>query len=473
MKFGLSDQQMDEIIGILVSYNEIEEAILFGSRAMDTYKEASDIDIALKGVKIDRDVALKVKSVLDEETSLPFFFDVVAYSAITSENLKEHIKRKGKVLYRRGWKRVRLGDVTNIIGGFAFKSTHLSDKGDQIVVKIKDIIPPFIDVNNATKCYMSYYKGKSLEKFKIKKGDYIVAMTGATIGKVGKLIENKTAYINQRVAKINPHKNISKNFIYYSINDINFQKFIQNNIDSQSVQENISATSIGHYPIWLPPVEKQRGIAEVLSSLDDKIELLHRQNRTLEDMAQVLFRKWFIEDTDPTWPIGKLGDIINLQYGKGLKGSERALNGIYPVVGSNGCIAYHKNYLVHGPGIVIGRKGTLGKITYLWSNFFPIDTTFYVKSKIASKGLFFEYFLLKTIDFEKMNTDSAVPGLNRNIALSSKISIPPTFTVQKFNKTIEPLFGKKHYNQIQIQALKKLRDMLLPKLINGDIRIRV
>ena len=141
----------------------------------------------------------------------------------------------------------------------------------------------------------SYPKDK-LGKYKLAKGDFVVAMTGATIGKVGKLKTDVLAYINQRVAKIKAKNCVCNDFIYYSISTEQFQAFIRNNIDSNTAQENISAISIGKFPILLPPLPEQKAIAAILSSLDDKIDLLHRQNSTLEKMAETLFRQWFIEE---------------------------------------------------------------------------------------------------------------------------------------------------------------------------------
>ena len=106
-------------------------------------------------------------------------------------------------------------------------------------------------------------------------------------------------------------------------------------------------------------------------------------------------------------------------------------------------------------------------------NFFPIDTTFYIKSKNDSPGLYFEYFLLKTIGFGNMNTDSAVPGLNRNNALSVEVVVPPLSAIANFNDFVDPLFQKIISNKKQIRTLEKLRDTLLPKLMSGEVRVKM
>ncbi|NLG39928.1 MAG: restriction endonuclease subunit S [Fibrobacter sp.] len=245
---------------------------------------------------------------------------------------------------------------------------------------------------------------------------------------------------------------------------------------STSAYPSLRPADIDNLTILLPPLPEQKAIASVLSSLDNKIDLLNRQNKTLEAMAETLFRQWFIEpckDGLPQgWREGSLFDVIELHYGKGLKTEERAGNG-YPVVGSSGIVDYHSDFLVEGPGIVIGRKGTLGKVIYLWDSFYPIDTTYYIKSKIESAGLLYEYFLLKTINFEDMNTDSAVPGLNRDIALSTEIQIPPKHNVYKFNDLAVTFTNKLKNNLDKIHILEKLRDTLLPKLMSGEVRVTV
>lgn len=231
----------------------------------------------------------------------------------------------------------------------------------------------------------------------------------------------------------------------------------------------------------LPSLPEQKSIASILSSLDDKIDLLHRQNKTLEALAETLFRQWFVpacrnvhgagrEAEEEGWKMGKLGDVIELVYGKGLKEEIRSGTG-FPVVGSSGIVGYHSEFLVEGPGIVIGRKGTLGRVIYLFENFFPIDTTYFIKSKVNSEGLFYEYFLLKTLNFEDMNSDSAVPGLNRELALSTEIKIAPFDKLKQYNGNCVSLFEKLKQNNSQIRTLTRLRDTLLPKLMSGEVRI--
>jgi type I restriction enzyme S subunit len=294
---------------------------------------------------------------------------------------------------------------------------------------------------------------------------------GITIGRSGNLgnayfykvdfwAHNTTLYVKD-------FKGNDELFIYYFLKTFDFKQF-----NVGSAVPTLNRNHIHPLDVIIPPLPEQRAIASILSSLDDKIDLLHRQNQTLEAMAEALFRQWFVEEAEEGWEEGTLGDVIELIYGKGLKKEIRTGTG-YPVIGSSGVVGYHSEFLVEGPGIVIGRKGTLGKVIYLWDNFYPIDTTYYIKSKVESEGLLYEYFLLKTLNFEEMNSDSAVPGLNRDIALSTEIKIAPLGKLNKFNQFTSTFINKLRDNIKQIRTLEKLRDTLLPKLMSREVMVEM
>jgi len=120
------------------------------------------------------------------------------------------------------------------------------------------------------------------------------------------------------------------------------------------------------------------------------------------------------------WKSLKIGDFLSLEYGKALKETDRN-NGNVFVYGSNGLIGFHNKRLVEGPGVIVGRKGSAGEVTYCDRDFYPIDTAYFVKTDLNIK---FVYYLLKSVDFKKIVGSSAVPGLNRNDVYSQKIKIP-------------------------------------------------
>jgi type I restriction enzyme S subunit len=364
------------------------------------------------------------------------------------------------------WKEYQLSQIMELIGGGTPKTTVPEYWGGNIPLL------SVTDFNTGKKyCFDAEKKiterGLSESSTKIlKKGQIIISARG-TVGVLSVL--GRDMAFNQSCYGIDAKKSLTNNdFLYY---------LLKNNIASLhsasygAVFDTITKETFSQIVVSIPPLPEQHSIASILSSLDDKIDLLHRQNKTLEALAQTLFRQWFVEEAEEGWKEGKLGDVLELLYGKGLKEEIRTGKG-FPVIGSNGVVGFHSEFLVEGPGIVIGRKGTLGKVIYLFENFFPIDTTYYIKSKVNSVGLFYEYFLLKTLNFEEMNSDSAVPGLNRDIALSTEIKIAPLDKLNEFNQYCYTLLDKLNANNQQIRTLEKLRDTLLPKLISGEVRVK-
>ena len=174
-------------------------------------------------------------------------------------------------------------------------------------------------------------------------------------------------------------------------------------------------------PVTIPPLPTQRKIAAILSAYDDLIENNTRRIAILEEMAQLLYREWFVHFRFPGhekkrmvesalgmipegWKVVKVGDSIEQAYGKALKADTRVI-GEVPVYGPGGIVGYHDTALVKGPGIIVGRKGNVGSVFWSNSDFFPIDTVFYVRSEVSLSYL---YYNLRAQNF--INNDAAVPG---------------------------------------------------------------
>ena len=169
------------------------------------------------------------------------------------------------------------------------------------------------------------------------------------------------------------------------------------------------------------------------------------------------------------WEVKTLGALIELAYGKALKANERK-NGSVPVYGSNGQVGWHDERLVAGPGIVVGRKGNPGVVTWAHSDFFPIDTTFYVIPKNTNQGLPFLFFALIVQDLPSVSADSAVPGLNRNLAYMNSQFVPDKMVIDEFGNCANAIFARRYRLEEESRFLTALRDALLPKLISGEIR---
>ncbi len=154
----------------------------------------------------------------------------------------------------------------------------------------------------------------------------------------------------------------------------------------------------------------------------------------------------------------ELGKLITLEYGKPLK-EEHRTGGDYPVFGSNGTVGYHNEFLVKGPFIVVGRKGTAGAVTYSEKSGYPIDTTFYVQLNSENAvDLKYLYSIMNTIGLDSVNTQAGVPGLNRNDAYKIKIPLP-TIEIQK---RLVSEIGEQEKN---IRSNKELIEMMEKKIV--------
>lgn len=264
---------------------------------------------------------------------------------------------------------------------------------------------------------------------------------------------------------------------------------------------NLNTGILSSVPITLPPLKIQLEIAVILGTLDDRITLLRETNATLEAIAQALFKSWFV-DFDPVrakmegrtpegmdettaalfpdgfetselgevprgWQPIRLDSFLELAYGKALKAENRK-PGLVPVYGSGGVTGWHDTPLIDGPSIIVGRKGTVGSLYWESRPFYPIDTVFYVKAK---RPLTYCHQLLKTLGLDGMNTDAAVPGLNRENVYRLLVPDVPAEMLAAFDTSASALRDSIDHNEAQAQTLSTLRDTLLPRLISGQLRL--
>lgn len=154
-----------------------------------------------------------------------------------------------------------------------------------------------------------------------------------------------------------------------------------------------------------------------------------------------------------------LGDEIELAYGKGLPQRDR-VSGKYPVYGSNGQVDTHNKSLVNGPGIIVGRKGSVGEVIWSEKDFWPIDTTYYVKLKNTDDDLRYWYYQLKTLGLNKLNTHSAIPGLNRDVAYAKLVIRRTPYEQKKIADILGKLDEKIELNRKMNETLEQMGQAL-------------
>ncbi|WP_347888580.1 restriction endonuclease subunit S [Nitrosomonas europaea] len=168
------------------------------------------------------------------------------------------------------------------------------------------------------------------------------------------------------------------------------------------------------------------------------------------------------------WEVKRIGDLIELAYGKALKSTDRQ-DGPVPVYGSGGVTGYHNEALVPHGSIIVGRKGTVGSLYWEDESFFPIDTTFYVKPKAVP--MTYCFYAMQILGLDKMNTDAAVPGLNRENVYRLELVKPSVSVLNAFDGLFAQMRKTMRANETESRSLAELRDTLLPKLLSGELSV--
>ena len=383
----------------------------------------------------------------------------------------------------KGWEIKILGTDVSHKKGNAFNSAWFKSAGKPIV-KVTNFTDNSISSSGIEYVDDSIYS-ENIE-FILHTNDVVVQTVGSwpnnpasVVGKVVRVPkELDGSLLNQNAVILKPKANINRIFFYYLLKSDSYKGYIINTAQGAANQASITLDSIFRYSFFLPHLPIQRKIAAVLSAYDDLIENNNRRIAILEKMAEELYREWFVRLRFPGyekvkvvngvpegWEVKKLSEIIELAYGKALKDEDR-LEGPFPVYGSSGIIGYHNSALVKRPGIIVGRKGNVGNV--IWSNhdFFPIDTVYYVRSKLPFEFL---YFLIKGMNF--INNDAAVPGLNREQAYSNKLYLPKIPLIKGFVDIVTPIYENRFALLKKTSLLTTSRDRLLSRLMSGKIDV--
>jgi type I restriction enzyme, S subunit len=261
---------------------------------------------------------------------------------------------------------------------------------------------------------------------------------------------------------------------------------------STSAYPSLKPTDIENLDILLPPLPEQRAIASVLSSLDDKIDLLHRQNKTLEAMAETLFRQWFVEEADEGWEEGTITDLINFNPNRKLSKGTLAPYLEMAALSTTGFMPtgwYSREFssgmkFMNGDTLIARitpclENGKTAFITFLEENQIGWGSTEYIvmRPKEYIHPLF-AYALARTQDFRDyaegcLEGTSGRQRVNIDHLMAYPFSIPDRQTVNNYNNMLKSIEPKLIRNAIQIRTLEKIRDTLLPKLMSGEVRVKV
>lgn len=490
MKYGLSDAQYEEIVAFVSSWPQVEQAILFGSRALGTFKEASDVDIALMGKEMTVPLAARMKSAIEEDTSLPFFFDFIAYDSITNEQLKQQIDEKGVVIFSRGvrgWRECRLGDFAEIQTGPFGSQLHAAD---YVEVGVPSIMPTNIgsrlDLQTDTIDCITQFDAKRLGKYLVKESDIVYSRRG-DVEKCAFITNKQSGWLCGtgclRVRVIS--NELFPKFCAYYLSTDDIKGWVSGNAVGTTMP-NLNSSILQRLPLILPPLPEQKAIAAVLSSLDDKIDLLHRQNKTLEAMAETLFRQWFIEEAQEDWEEGTIEDVAT-NIRDAVKGEDIQKDGHYVGLehidrrnialfnyGSGEQVTSNKYAFVNGD-ILFGKlRPYFHKVCF--APFAGVCSTDILVLRPKRPEYFtfclFTFFQDLVVEYANLGSGGTrMPRTDWSTLKNYPIVIPDSVTLERFNKVTLPAINKIHQNIRQIRTLEKLRDTLLPKLMSCEVRV--
>ncbi|HOW28294.1 MAG TPA: restriction endonuclease subunit S [Elusimicrobiota bacterium] len=387
-----------------------------------------------------------------------------------------------------GWQVVKLGIVCDVVPGYAFKSKDFQESGIP-VIKIKNIRGDrTINCDDIEHVPESLFTPK-LDKFILHDGDILVAMTGATAGKVGRLRTKIPMLLNQRVAKIVPTK-ANREYIWSVVSSDKYQNLFFHLADG-AAQPNMSGSQIESVELLLPSPDGQIKIASILSAYDDLIENNTRRIKILEEMAQSIYREWFVKFRFPGhekvrmvnshlgkipegWDIKIAGDVFIIKYGKMLPTTEILSDGPYPVYGAGGVIGYHTECLMDQKVALVtcrgNGSGTVWRTrapSYVTNNSFTITP----RDIIKEWAYYFTEYALKNSNVMGVKSGSAQPQITIEGISTVRILIPDKKVVEEFlalggpiNELIDMLYQKN-------ATLSKSRDILLPRLISGELDV--
>ena len=386
------------------------------------------------------------------------------------------------------WKETTISEIITLIGGGTPKTSVLEYWDGHI---------PWlsvVDFNNGKKYVFNTEKKITQEGLEnsstklLEKGDIIISARG-TVGVVAML--GKQMAFNQSCYGVRANENSTNEYVYYLLKD-RVSNLLQ--YSHGGVFDTITRDTFREIDIFLPPLEEQHAIASVLSILDDKIDLLHRQNQTLEQMAETLFRDWFVEKADEGWETTTLYDAIELIGGGTPKTSiEDYWNGSLKWLSGGDIASNHKSIITNSEktitedglnnssarllpkfSTVISARGTVGKYCILSEPMAYSQSNYGIKPKY--QDCFFFTYLLVNHSVEELSSaayGSVFDTITTNTFKGLEISIPSEDEIQTFEGKIRNYFLKILNNQTQIRTLTRLRDTLLPKLMSGEVRVNV
>lgn len=398
-----------------------------------------------------------------------------------------------------------LGEIATIKGGKRLPkgSNLIAIRNNHPYIKVKDMKnDKTIKLNNDFE-FIEQEAQKKISKYIVNNNDLILSIVG-TIGLVSKIdISLDKANLTENCVKLTNLKNLDTDYLYYYLTSP-AGKVEMDKGTVGSTQPKLPIYNIKKLPIPLVSLKEQKKIATILSILDEKIEVNNQINDTLENIAQELFKRWFVDFEFPDengepyqssggemvdsdlgvipkgWEVKKLDNIIELHDSKRIplaKNERSKRDNVYPYYGAAALMDYVDDYIFEGTYILLGEDGTVitteqkPVLQYVWGKFW-VNNHAHVISTKSEISINFLYLLLNNLNVGSAVTGAVQLKINQKNLKSLKIVLPNKMSlIQKFSETINDNFNYKKVLEDENRSLKQTRDTLLPKLMSGELRV--
>lgn len=381
-----------------------------------------------------------------------------------------------------GWRMVRLGDLIGTNQGGTPRKEETAYWDGNIPFLTGADLTDFRVGRNHARSFLTEAGLDSGQTTICEPGTLLLA-TRTRVGLAGIVSELMGA--SQDITCLYPNEQVNPEFLCRSL--LRLAPELQRLSRGTTIQ-GITREDVCSVPILLPTLAEQRAIADVLDSIDEAIERTEAVIAATETLRDSLLHElltrgvpgWHTEWKDvpgigtipADWEVVRLGAVLNLDYGVSLPERDRRA-GEVPVVGSAGVVGFHSEAIVEGPGVVVGRKGSIGSVTWMDDPFVPIDTTYFVTPKQNRTNLRWLYYLLGHENLSTMNRATGVPGLNRDDVYSLRRAIPCLHEQRAISATLDSVDERVYQARAERDALITLRASVAEVLLTGRARLEL
>lgn len=450
----------------------------YGSRVNWTANQYSDLDLVIFEINTVKLGELKEDFA---ESDLPFTVDIMSWGKIP-ENFKNKIRKKFVVLQKKpeleGWNNGALSDFADVIMGQSPKGESCNANGNG-----KPLLNGPTEFGVKSPHPLQFTEDP---KKLCKENDILFCVRGSTTGRMN--WADQQYAIGRGIAAIRHKEGSSYKHFVRGIIDFNLPGLLVS--ATGSTFPNISRDQLEDLVVLIPPPHEQKAIASILSSLDDKVDLLHRQNKTLEAIAETLFKQWFVEEEQENWAVECLGNIADINPTYQLKKGEISTYVEMKNVSTStfNPEGWYKREFASGMKFRNGdtllaritpclENGKTCFVTFLDEEEIGWGSTEYIVMRMKEQfHPYISYIIAKDKDFRDFAISSMSGSSGRQRAQASVIKeydlrVPPLEIIEELNHQLDRILSKLKNNANQIRTLEKLRETLLPRLMSGEVRV--